>query len=148
MRRFFDTNVLVYLFDASAPRKKARAQELLKQAVGEGLALLSTQVLQEFFVAVTRKLSVPLPPEQAARAVRDLAKLPTVQVDAEMILQAIETMRRYRLSFWDSLIVQAALHGGATILYTEDLQHGKSSKPSRSRILSGHNEEHSSLNDP
>jgi predicted nucleic acid-binding protein len=125
MRRFFDTNVLVYLFDASAPRRKARAQELLKHAVGDGLALLSTQVLQEFFVAVTRKLSVPLPHEQAERAVRDLAKLPTAQVDAEMILKAIETMRRYRLSFWDSLIVQAALHGGATILYTEDLQHGQ-----------------------
>jgi predicted nucleic acid-binding protein len=125
MRRFFDTNVLVYLFDASAPRKKARAQDLLKQAVGEGLALLSTQVLQEFFVAVTRKLSAPLRHEQAERAVRNLAKLPTVSVDAEMILQAIATMRRYRLSFWDSLIIQAALHGGATMLYTEDLQHGQ-----------------------
>jgi predicted nucleic acid-binding protein len=125
MRRFFDTNVLVYLFDASAPRKKERAQELLKQAVGEGLALLSTQVLQEFFVAVTRKLSAPLTHEQAERAVRDLAKLPTAQIDTAMILKAIETMRRYRLSFWDSLIIQAALHGGATILYTEDLQHGQ-----------------------
>jgi predicted nucleic acid-binding protein len=125
MRRFFDTNVLVYLFDASAPRKKARAQELLKQTVSEGLALLSTQVLQEFFVAVTRKLSVPLPHEQAERAVRDLAKLPTAQIDAEMIIKSITTMRRYRLSFWDSLIIQAALHGGATILYTEDLQHGQ-----------------------
>jgi hypothetical protein len=61
MRRFFDTNVLVYLFDASATTKKVRAQELLKQAVSDGLALLSTQVLQEFFVAVTRKLSTPLP---------------------------------------------------------------------------------------
>jgi predicted nucleic acid-binding protein len=125
MRRFFDTNVLVYLFDASAPRKKARAQELLKQAVGEGLALLSTQVLQEFFVAVTRKLLAPLTHEQAERAVRDLAKLPTAQIDTAMILKAIETMRRYRLSFWDSLIIQSALHGGATILYTEDLQHGQ-----------------------
>jgi predicted nucleic acid-binding protein len=125
MRRFFDTNVLVYLFDASAPRKKARAQELLKQAVGEGLALLSTQVLQEFFVAVTRKLLAPLTHEQAERAVRDLAKLPTAQIDTAIILKAIETMRRYRLSFWDSLIIQSALHGGATILYTEDLQHGQ-----------------------
>jgi predicted nucleic acid-binding protein len=125
MRRFIDTNVLVYLFDASAPGKKARAQELLKQTVSEGLALLSTQVLQEFFVAVTRKLSVPLPHEQAERAVRDLAKLPTAQIDAEMIMKSITTMRRYRLSFWDSLIIQAALHGGATTLYTEDLQHGQ-----------------------
>jgi predicted nucleic acid-binding protein len=74
VRRFFGTNVFVYLFDASAPRKKTRAQKLLKQIINEGLALLSTQVLHEFFVAGTRKLSVPLPPEQAERAVRDLAK--------------------------------------------------------------------------
>lgn len=125
MRRFLDTNILVYLFDASAPQKKIRAQELLKQVVSEGSALLSTQVLQEFFVAVTRKLSVPLTHDQAERAVRDLARLPTTQVDAEMILKAIAAMRRYQLSFWDSLIIQGALHGGATILYTEDLQHGQ-----------------------
>ncbi len=125
MRRFFDTNVLVYLFDASAPRKKARAQELLKQAVSDGTALLSTQVLQEFFVAVTTKLSVPLPHEQAARAVRDLGQLPTVPIDTDLILGAIDTMRRYRFSFWDSLIVQAALQGGAEVLYSEDLQHGR-----------------------
>ena len=125
MRRFFDTNVLVYLFDASEPRKKTRAQEVLTQAVGEGVALLSTQVLQEFFLAVTRKLSTPLPHEQAERAVRNLAKLETVKIDADIILKAIETMRRYRLSFWDSLIIQAALRGGATVLYTEDLQHGQ-----------------------
>ena len=125
MRRFFDTNVLVYLFDASKPRKKTRAQEVLTQAVGEGVALLSTQVLQEFFVAVTRKLSTPLPHQQAERAVRNLAKLETAKIDADIILKAIETMRRYRLSFWDSLIIQAALRGGATVLYTEDLQHGQ-----------------------
>jgi predicted nucleic acid-binding protein len=125
MRRFFDTNVLVYLFDASATTKKVRAQELLRQVVSDGLALPSTQVLQEFFVAVTRKLSTPLPNEQAERAVRDLTKLPTVQIDTDLILEAIATMRRYRLSFWDSLIVRAALHGGATVLYTEDLQDGQ-----------------------
>jgi predicted nucleic acid-binding protein len=94
MRRFFDTNVLVYLFDASKPRKKTRAQEVLTQAVGEGVALLSTQVLQEFFVAVTRKLSTPLPHQQAERAVRNLAKLETAKIDADIILKAIETMRR------------------------------------------------------
>ena len=125
MRRFFDTNILVYLFDTSAPRKKMLAQELLKRAVGEGVALLSTQVLQEFFVVVTRKLSVPLSYEDAERAVSDFAVLPVVEVDVEMILSAIATMRRYQLSFWDGLIVQAALQGGATVLYTEDLSHGQ-----------------------
>ncbi len=56
---------------------------------------------------------------------RNLARFPIVAVNAEMVLKAIEAMRRYRLSFWDSLIVQAALRGGAAILYTEDLQHGR-----------------------
>jgi predicted nucleic acid-binding protein len=123
MRRFFGTNVFVYLFDASAPRKKTRAQKLLKQTVSEDLALLSTQVLHEFFVAGARKLSVPLPHEQAERAVRDLGTLPISQTDAGMIMKAITTMHRYRLSFWNSLIIQAALRGGATIIYTEDLHH-------------------------
>ena len=69
-------------------------------------------MLQEFFVVVTRKLSLPLSHEDAERAVRDLAVLPVVEVDAEMmILTAIATMRRYQLSFWDGLIVQTALQG-------------------------------------
>jgi predicted nucleic acid-binding protein len=125
MRRFFDTNVLVYIFDSSAPNKRTRASQVLEQAIEAGLAVLSTQVLQEFFVTVTRKLPVPLTNEQAERAVRDFAKLPVVQVDPEIILNAIETMRRYRLSFGDSLIIQAAFHGGATIIYSEDLQPGQ-----------------------
>ena len=125
MRRFFDTNILVYLFDGAARAKQARARELLEQAVREGFALLSTQVLQEFFVATTRKLAVPLSHDEAERAVRDLSRLPTVEINAVLILDAIATMRRCRLSFWDSLIVQTALHGGAAVLYSEDLQHGR-----------------------
>ena len=125
MRRFFDTDVLVYLFDSSAPRKKERAQKLLTETVTSGLALLSTQVLQEFFVTVTRKLSQPLAHEQAMGAVRDLSALPIVQVDSGIILAAMAAMRGLRLSFWDALIVQAALRGGAVVLYTEDLHHGQ-----------------------
>jgi predicted nucleic acid-binding protein len=125
MRRFFDTNVLVYLFDASDRRKKARAQEVLSESVSAGLALLSTQVVQEFFVTVTRKLATPLSLDQAEQAVRDLIRLPIVEANAEMILEAIAITRRYRLSFWDALIVQAALRGGATVLYSEDLGHGQ-----------------------
>jgi predicted nucleic acid-binding protein len=147
MRRFFDTNVLVYIFDASQPTKQARALQVLTEAINLGLALLSTQVLQEFFVTVTRKLPAPMTEDQAVRAVRDLARLPLVQVDREMILDAIEVTRRYRLILsccaprrlvcsvplrsawcWDSLIVEAALRGGATILYSEDLQPGQTIK--------------------
>jgi predicted nucleic acid-binding protein len=125
MRRFFDTNVLVYLFDGSAPSKRERSRELFRETTRQRLALLSTQVLQEFFVVVTRKITVPLSHGEARRAVHDLAKIPTVQVSRGIILAAIEMIQRHRLSFWDSLIVQAALRGGATILNTEDLQPGR-----------------------
>ena len=125
MRSFFDTNVLVYLFDADAPEKKNRAQTLLEAEVTEGQAVLSTQVLQEFYVAVTRKLSVPLPPEVAEQAVRDFSILPLVQVDGDLILAAIGRSRHHHLSLWDALIVEAALTSSATRLFTEDMQHGQ-----------------------
>jgi predicted nucleic acid-binding protein len=74
---------------------------------------------------VTRRLSQPLTHELAGRVIRALAALPIVQVNAEIILDAIETTRRYRFSFWDCQIIQAALRGGATILYSEDLKQGR-----------------------
>ncbi|MCL4183487.1 MAG: PIN domain-containing protein [Burkholderiaceae bacterium] len=125
MRAFFDTNVLVYLFDADAPQKQRIARALLEREANAGRATLSTQVLQEFFVTVTRKLAVPLGHEQAERAVRSLAELSVVQIDAALILEAIDTSRHLRISLWDALIVRAALQSGSTVLYTEDLQHGQ-----------------------
>ena len=124
-RVFLDTNVLVYLFDRDAPEKQARAQEILKTDGASGRALLSTQVLQEFYVSVTRKLAEPLDPEVAYRAVEDLAALPLVSIDTPLILTAIKRHRREQVSFWDALIIEAALTGGASLLYTEDLQHGR-----------------------
>ena len=122
---FFDTNVLVYLFDSGSRTKQKRARELLECEIKAGHAILSTQILQEFYVAVTRKLADPLDDETAERAVRDLAALPVVSVDTPMIFGAIARSRRERISFWDSLIIEAALAGGATRLYSEDLQHGR-----------------------
>ncbi|MBA3584988.1 MAG: PIN domain-containing protein [Gemmatimonadetes bacterium] len=125
MRTFFDTNVLVYLFDEDAPANKARAQKLLEEEVSRGQAVLSTQVLQEFYVSVTRKLAEPLESEMAERAVRDLAVLPLIQIDAQMILAAIRRSRDFQHSFWDALIIEAAITSGADRLFTEDLQHGQ-----------------------
>jgi len=122
---FLDTNVLVYLFDTGAPAKQRRAQEILEGETRDGRVLLSTQVLQEFYVAVTRKLAKPLDGESAERAVHDLAALPTVQVDTPMVLSAVARSRRERLSFWDALIVESAVAGRAGRLLTEDLQHGR-----------------------
>lgn len=125
MRAFFDTNVLVCLFDAGAPKKQALARKVLVREADAGRATLSTQVLHEFFVAVTRKLAVPLEVDEAERAVRRLADLSVVQVDPDLILGAIGTSMRSGIPFRDALIVCAAQRCGADTLYTEDLQDGR-----------------------
>jgi len=125
MRAFFDTNVLVYLFDADAPTKREIARSLLEGEAATGRVLLSTQVLQEFYVTVTRKLESPLGSTEAAQSVRELAQFPLVQVDAPLVLAAIDTSQRLGFSFRDALIVRAALQGGAEVLYTENLQDGQ-----------------------
>jgi predicted nucleic acid-binding protein len=125
MKFFFDTNILVYLFDRGAPAKQRRARELLESHTRAGETLLSTQVLQEFYVAVTHKLATPLELGVAHEAVRELAVLPVVRVDIPLILSAIPLSQQRQISFWDALIVRAALEGGASILYSEDLQHGQ-----------------------
>jgi len=125
MKVFFDTNILVYLFDAGTPARQRQARSLLDKHTRAGETLLSTQVLQEFYVAVTRKLSAVLEPDVAYEAVKELAVMPTVRVDTLLILSAIQLSRQHQLSFWDALIIRSALEGGASVLYSEDLQHGQ-----------------------
>ncbi len=125
MRVFFDTNVLVYLFDDDAPEKQALARTVLQREVEDGRAVLSTQVLQEFFVATTRKLADPLSSKDGERAVRDLAELPVIQVTTRLVLDAVRRTRKTGFSFWDALIIETALASGADRLLTEDLQHGQ-----------------------
>lgn len=120
---FVDTNVLVHLFDRDSPEKRRRARALLSELAGR--TVVSTQVLQEFFVTLTRKLARPLPEQEAEAAVRDLAALDVVELDVGLVLQAIATARRQRLSLWDALIVEAALSRGCEQLFTEDLQDGQ-----------------------
>jgi predicted nucleic acid-binding protein len=125
MRAFIDTNVLVYLFDADNPTRRDRAKALLARQQDDLDLVLSTQVLQEFYVAATRKLARPLSLETAERAVRDLAALCAITVDADLVLQAIGLARTHGFSFWDALIVQAAQRAGAEVLFTEDMQAGR-----------------------
>jgi predicted nucleic acid-binding protein len=124
-RSFFDTNVLVYLFDNRDPGKKIKAQQVFAEESERGRAVLSTQVLQEFYWAVTRKLASPLPKEVAEERVRDFCELPLVRVGAPMILAAITRSRSQSFAYWDALVVEAALRAGARRLLTEDLQHGQ-----------------------
>jgi predicted nucleic acid-binding protein len=125
MKAFFDTNVLVYLFDAGAPTKQAAARTLLVERGEAGEIVLSTQVLQELYVAVTRKLAKPLEEQVAFDALRDFAAFPLVQVDSDMVLAGAQRSRADGMSFWDALIVEAALGAGASVLYSEDLQGGR-----------------------
>jgi predicted nucleic acid-binding protein len=124
-RVFLDTNVLVYLFDADDPAKQRRAQELLSNRELRAQMILSTQVLQEFYVSVTRKLAIPLDPDTAFKAVQDLTAFPIVQIDTPLILLAIRRSDKAKLSFWDALILESALVAGATALYSEDFQNGE-----------------------
>jgi predicted nucleic acid-binding protein len=125
MRVFLDTNVLVYLFDNDSPAKQRTAQGLLARHNDDLELTLSTQVLQEFYVATTRKLAVPLSPQAAERAVRNFSRLSVVTADPELVLSAIERAGQNAFSFWDALIVEAALRAGAQRLMTEDMQHGR-----------------------
>jgi predicted nucleic acid-binding protein len=120
-KTFLDGNVLVYSVDES-PAEKAkheRAIELLS-AHPEDL-VVSTQVLQEFYMVTTRKLKTPLSEERAARAVRGLTKLDVVGVDAPLVLAAVDTSRLVQLSFWDALIIEAASRAGCERVLSEDL---------------------------
>ena len=125
MKTFFDTNILVYLFDTGSPDKRRKARAIFRNHAEAGDILLSTQVLQEFYVAVTRKLARSLDTQAAAAAVASFAELPLVQIDSKLILAAIHRSRNSQLSFWDALIVQAAIEGHAGTLYSEDMQHGQ-----------------------
>ena len=123
VRSFIDTNVLVYADDRDSPEKQARAIELFEQARSGHWGVVSTQVLQEYFVAVTRKLGVP--PEVARRKVEILGRLDLVRIDLPDVIAAIDLHRLHGIGFWDALIVRAAKEAGASILLTEDLQHGR-----------------------
>jgi predicted nucleic acid-binding protein len=124
-RPFVDTNVLVYAYDSDQAAKQIRALAELDRARSAGPLILSTQVLQEFYTTVTRKLARPVPEADARSAVAELATQHVVQVDPALILAAIDLGQNEQLSFWDALIVQAALTAGCTTLLSEDLQHNR-----------------------
>ena len=119
---FFDTNILVYTDDARTPRKQAAAIQLLGNHQEANTAVISTQVMQEYFVAATRKLGVPA--EVAQRKLEILARGRVVRLEERDVIGAIEINRLTSVSFWDALILQAARAVGAIVIYSEDLQNG------------------------
>jgi predicted nucleic acid-binding protein len=118
---FLDTNVLVY---AAAGGTDPRRQQALTLVETQDFGL-SAQVLQEFYVTVTRKVAVPLPPHAALEWIEQWEAFPVAPVDASLVKVAAELSERYRISYWDGAILAAALDLGATTLYSEDLNDGQ-----------------------
>jgi predicted nucleic acid-binding protein len=122
---FVDTNILIYAHDRSTGVKHERARKLIENLWSSGGGVLSTQVLQELCVNLRRKLARPLPPEDVRLLIRDYSSWEVVINTPESIIQALEIEGRYKTSFWDALILQAAEQSGASVLYSEDLATGQ-----------------------
>ncbi len=120
---FLDTNILVYAV-SSAERDAAKSTKALDLVQRSDFGL-SAQVLQEFYVTVTRKMSKPLSPELAVALMDEYRVFPTVPTDYPLIVSAVELSLRYGISYWDGAIVAAAEVLEAHTLYTEDLNHGQ-----------------------
>jgi predicted nucleic acid-binding protein len=125
VKAFVDTNVLVYAYDRGTGPKHERALSLVEELWKEGRGVLSTQVLQEFYVNVRRKAKKPVSIEQARALIADYLSWDPIVNDGATLLEAIDVEQRYQLSFWDSLIVVAAQKGGASVLFSEDFNHGQ-----------------------
>ena len=122
---FVDTNILVYAIAGDDPVRSPLAQDLLRRLMRTRRLRTSTQVLQELYVTLTRKGKSPLDPLDALRYIDRIAAWPITITDFKSVRRAIELSIGSMLSFWDALIVVAALNSGARTLYSEDFQTGQ-----------------------
>lgn len=125
MPSFVDTNVLVYAEDRDAGRKHEMARELIVNLWNDRDGVVSVQVLQEFYVTVTRKMRRAMSPARALVIVREYLTWTVVENTGSLLLGAVELQQKAKLSFWDALVVQAASEAGCDRLYSEDLSHGQ-----------------------
>ena len=122
---FCDTNVVVYAFDRTAGEKRPQARALLDRLWASGSGAISVQVLQEAYVVFTRRLRQSLTVEDARAIVEDLSSWRVAVPSALDVLAAIDIAQRWKVSFWDAMILQAALLAGARIVWSEDLSDGQ-----------------------
>ena len=123
---FFDTNIFVYHVDLSDPRKNDVAHELIRESIVRDNTVISYQVVQEWLNVVTKNARVTLPIEQAQSYVEHfLVPIFRVNASGQLFREGLAIKQRYKLSFYDALIIAAALSAGCKRLYSEDLQHGQ-----------------------
>ncbi len=124
-RFFVDTNLLVYAYDSSAGKRWKTSSEVLSLLWTHRTGVLSTQVIQELFVGLTQKVKNPIVPAAAKEIVSDLLRWPLVVNDGGDIVRALDLQIKYRFSFWDSLVLQAAIASKSEFLLSEDFQDGR-----------------------
>ena len=124
-KTFVDTNVLVYAHDLDAGEKHAIAIEIITDLWESGNGVISTQVLQELYVTLTRKVPSPLKKSYVRRVLNNYLAWDLAINNGEIILQASEIEENYIVSFWDAMIISAAYSKNAAILLTEDLNDGQ-----------------------
>ncbi|MBP1596125.1 MAG: PilT protein domain protein [Acidobacteria bacterium] len=124
-RTFVDTNILMYAHDSSAGVKHDRARMVVEELWQSRSGVVSTQVLQELCVNLRRKAGRPIDMKAAREIITDYLAWRVRVNTGESILEALDLEKRYRISFWDALIIQAAQASGASVLYSEDLAHGQ-----------------------
>lgn len=122
---FVDTNIIIYAHDLDSGPKHDIAKTIIEDLWEEKSGIISTQVLQEFYVNITRKIPTPLPPAQARGVIENYLVWRVELNGPETILLASEIEERYNLSFWDSMIVAAARNAEAEKILTEDLNPGQ-----------------------
>lgn len=123
---FLDTNILVYTFDKSQPKKRTISKGLVRAALNEGVGCISYQVIQELLNVATRKFANTLSVSDSQNYLSNVLE-PLCEVFSSIGLfhQALEISNRWKFSFYDSLIIAAAISAKCNILYTEDLQHNQ-----------------------
>ncbi len=130
MLAFLDANIVIYAVMRADPvdlehvRKQKIAVALIDKLVRAREAVISTQVLGEFFTVITRKGRYPLSKPEALRALDSLAKFPVIDTDRTLVQAAARRSHQSQISYYGALIVEAALRSGASILYSKDMQHG------------------------
>jgi predicted nucleic acid-binding protein len=122
---FIDTNILMYAHDTSAGAKHERAKTLIEELWRDRTGVVSTQVLQELAVNLRRKTGKPLDAKATREVVADYLTWEVVVNGGESILEALDIEERYKISFWDALVVQAAQSAGTKVVYSEDLSDGQ-----------------------
>ena len=125
MRTFVDTNIALCAFDRREPEKPAIARGIMSDLWRTREGQLSTQVLQELYVNLTRRLRVVVPRSKARALVGGYGRWPVHAITTGDILEAADLEQRHSLSFWDALIVVAVARSGAERILSEDLQHGR-----------------------